>query len=917
MRTDWTGDAGETPAVHRKGETPAVCRIANLLFALILCAVMAVGMAPDVAAAPVGGGRSLYVSTGGSDSSSGSREAPWRTPGYASKQLQGGDTLTILGGRYRLATYWDDMITPPAGATAATPIVIKGEQGNRPVLAGADDLFSAADISGCSYLTLENLEITSDGGSRFRGGVAGSGAPIDHVLLKDLYIHHIDEGAMDFADVTDLTVKDCVMSYCGFGGMGGPAGQYGGWRNVVVDGCTLSYSGHYYQGGPGPSPYDRPDGFGIEASEGPIEIKNTLAEHNRGDGLDCKAANTYIHECVVANNSCDGVKLWGHDSRLLNALVYGTGDGQGGGSPWAGIVASEDDTPNAQFTIENVTVGDNPARDAYPIYVQYDSQVPMSLTVRNTVIANGSGAPYFGPAVKLTCENNDFFRPGEPDNQVEANGRTYSAAELEGGALGPGNISKDPAFVAPAWGSQGDYHLKAGSPAIDSGTAVGAPAIDLDGGGRPAGAGFDMGCYEYGSNKATGTRTWGHDSVGATMPAKEWYCAEGSTAGDFETWVLIQNPGSSTATAKVTYMLASGPREGPTVNLPPRSRATVNAEDTVGEVWDVAASVTSDRPVIVERASYWGDRSAAHESIGASTASPDWYLAEGSTGGGFETWVLVQNPGTAEAHVAITYSTGAGGVPGPGFTLGAGARKSLNVADTVPSTWSVSTSVSSDVPVVAERAVYWEGRRGGHSSVGVTAGQTTWFLAEGSTGGDFETWILIMNPGAAQARAHLSYQTGSGRVEGPDVTVPPRGRTTVNAADVVPGTWSVATMVSADTPVVAERAVYWGGRREGHGSTGSAATATEWYLAEGSTGPGFQTWVLVQNPGATTATVTFSFMTSGGLEPGPVILLAAGSRLSLNVGDHLPGRWSISTCLLSSEGVVAERAMYGVHSAGD
>ncbi len=36
-----------------------------------------------------------------------------------------------------------------------------------------------------------------------------------------------------------------------------------------------------------------------------------------------------------------------------------------------------------------------------------------------------------------------------------------------------------------------------------------------------------------------------------------------------------------------------------------------------------------------------------------------------------------------------------------------GTRQTVNVADTVPNEWSVSTVVESDVPVAAERAIYW------------------------------------------------------------------------------------------------------------------------------------------------------------------------------------------------------------------
>jgi hypothetical protein len=42
----------------------------------------------------------------------------------------------------------------------------------------------------------------------------------------------------------------------------------------------------------------------------------------------------------------------------------------------------------------------------------------------------------------------------------------------------------------------GDFHLQGGSPAIDAGTDVGAPAVDIDDDGRPLGAGVDIGADE-------------------------------------------------------------------------------------------------------------------------------------------------------------------------------------------------------------------------------------------------------------------------------------------------------------------------------------------------------------------------------------------------------------------------------------
>ena len=389
-----------------------------------------------------------------------------------------------------------------------------------------------------------------------------------------------------------------------------------------------------------------------------------------------------------------------------------------------------------------------------------------------------------------------------------------------------------------------------------------------------------------------------------------WYLSEGSTGEGFETWVLVQNPGSTEAEVVVTYMTPSGPVSGPCATVPANSRQTFNVADTVPGEWEVSTHVSSDQPVIAERAVYWDHRTGGHDSVGVTNPSTTWYLSEGSTGEGFETWVLVQNPGSTEAEVVVTYMTPSGPVSGPCATVPANSRQTFNVADTVPGEWEVSTHVSSDQPVIAERAVYWDHRTGGHDSVGVTNPSTTWYLSEGSTGEGFETWVLVQNPGSTEAEVVVTYMTPSGPVSGPCATVPANSRQTFNVADTVPGEWEVSTHVSSDQPVIAERAVYWDGREGGHDSVGVTNPSTTWYLPEGSTGEGFETWVLVQNPGSTEAEVVVTYMTPSGPVSGPCATVPANSRQTFNVADTVPGEWEVSTHVSSDQPVIAERAVY-------
>ncbi|MDY6794332.1 MAG: hypothetical protein SWK76_03480, partial [Actinomycetota bacterium] len=140
-------------------------------------------------------------------------------------------------------------------------------------------------------------------------------------------------------------------------------------------------------------------------------------------------------------------------------------------------------------------------------------------------------------------------------------------------------------------------------------------------------------------------RSWAHDSIGVTAPASTWYLAEGCTAGDFETWLLIQNPGEEEVEVEVDLLTAEGVSPGPSVTMPPRSRRGFDLGDYVTS-FDVSSKVTATGgEIICERAMYGSGRSWAHDSIGVTAPASTWYLAEGCTAGDFETWLLIQNPG--------------------------------------------------------------------------------------------------------------------------------------------------------------------------------------------------------------------------------------------------------------------------------
>ena len=145
---------------------------------------------------------------------------------------------------------------------------------------------------------------------------------------------------------------------------------------------------------------------------------------------------------------------------------------------------------------------------------------------------------------------------------------------------------------------------------------------------------------------------------------------------------------------------------------------------------------------------------------------------------------------------------------------------------------------------------------GGHESAGVPAGATSWFLAEGATGSFFTTFVLVGNPNPAPANVTMTFLTDSGQTVVRSKVVPANGRLTVNIAteDPMLANAAVSTTVTADQPVVAERAMYWPGTpatwAEAHNSFGATTLGTKWGLAEGRVGmaQAFQTYILLANP---------------------------------------------------------------------
>ncbi len=328
-------------------------------------------------------------------------------------------------------------------------------------------------------------------------------------------------------------------------------------------------------------------------------------------------------------------------------------------------------------------------------------------------------------------------------------------------------------------------------------------------------------------------------------------------------------------------------------------------------------------PVVVTVLGVFKSNEVMFEVTGTSPTPPPpgpvprytWYLAEGSTAHGFETYVLIQNPGDVNANVAVVYNTQQyGQMTRPStLTVPAGSRVTLYLNEEVPNV-DVSTFITSTQPVVCERAMYWNERIEGHESLGVTSPSTRWYFAEGSTNHGFETWILLQNPATAAANVKITYMTDTGVVEKEPFRLGGGQRASIPAVKDI-GAKDFSTEIESDQPIVCERAMYWDGRRGGHCSNGVTSGSKRWYLAEGTTAWGFETWLLIQNPGDTDAGVNVVYQTSSGPSAEKPLVLPPKSRKTIFVNESVKGM-DTSIKVTSNREIIVERSMYWDNGTG-
>jgi parallel beta-helix repeat protein len=413
-------------------------------------------------------GNTYYVDpVNGSRTGNGSATNPWRTiEEVAADGLLGGTVKAGATVLLRNGYHGDPMIT---GGNYAQPITIAAESGHTPLLRRlrANNtqgfVFRGLSISPSHAPTYATVTMVDFQGSSSR------------ITLENSQIFSVN-------DATSWAAADWVNRAS---------------SGVQVSGTQITIRGNHL----------RNVRFGISVSGTNAMIDRNTVENFSADGLRGLGndgtfqynvvKNSYADDSVDANHD-DGFQSWS----TLNGSV---GAGEVRGIVLRGNTIINFENPNqplkgtlqgigcfdgffVDWVVENNVVITNHWH-GISLYGVRNSRV-----VNNTVIDNNSASP--GPPWIMVTAHKD----GRPSDGVTVRNNLATDYDVTGTnitqdhntTLTAGNLATF--FVNPG---TFDLHLKAGAPAIDTGSATLAPAADRDGVTRPQGVGIDLGAYEF------------------------------------------------------------------------------------------------------------------------------------------------------------------------------------------------------------------------------------------------------------------------------------------------------------------------------------------------------------------------------------------------------------------------------------
>jgi hypothetical protein len=386
-----------------------------------------------------------HVAPGGDDAAAGSPAAPWRTIQRAADAVAPGDTVIIATG-----TYAGFRVT--AHGTAAAPITFRGD-GQVTIDGALTADRDAVLVDGASWVIVEGLTVVR----ARRAGI--SALDCAHITVRRNRVDANGRWGVFSSFCDDLVVEhnEASRSASEHGIYASNSADRPVIRGNLVWGnamCGIHLNGDIHFGGDG------------VISAAVIE-DNIIRDNGRrggsainGDGI----VGAVIRNNVLDGNHASGISLYRIDggaastgNQVVNNTIRMAGDAR-----WA-------------VNIQNGSTGN---------------------VLRNNVLLNaapGRGAIDIcsGCLAGLVSDRNAVVgRFSVGGNVMDLAGWRVRTGQDAGSF-----VSSDAALFVAA--TAGDLRLRDGAPAIDAGTAAGAPARDVFGTLRPQGGAIDIGAHEW------------------------------------------------------------------------------------------------------------------------------------------------------------------------------------------------------------------------------------------------------------------------------------------------------------------------------------------------------------------------------------------------------------------------------------
>jgi hypothetical protein len=319
-------------------------------------------------------------------------------------------------------------------------------------------------------------------------------------------------------------------------------------------------------------------------------------------------------------------------------------------------------------------------------------------------------------------------------------------------------------------------------------------------------------------------------------------------------------------------------------------------------------------------------------------ASMKWYLAEGHVGNHFQEWLTLENPSVGSfAHVTVNYLLRGRGPISQALTITPSTRFTINVNGVLgvnsnaSAGQDVSLYITSDIPIVAERPIYFTflgNTLGGSDIVGQTQTAMHFTFANGETLPGYYTFITALNPiGQPTATVTVSYFSGGSLIGQASMSIPAGQRNTLVANNTLGTGKTFYIQVDSNQPVVVERPLYFrtssvpgiSGVVQGGSSVQGVTPTTSWYYAGGNTGVSnyvSQEYLILANPdvnsSGTAASVTITYALPGGVTKNVNVSVPAKSQLVENVNTDVGASAQVGMKVVSTNGIpiVSERQQF-------